>query len=445
MKEEKTGWLNEFLWFCAGVHRGLLRRCPTDHAKYAGMGGTILATALLASLSGGFALFTVFKTQTAAIFFGIFWGFVIFNLDRFIVSTMHSDGKANISGREIMSALPRLIIAVFLGIIIAHPLKLRVFEREIGYEIEQLKNEKASDAKLTELKNEFDALRIDRDNYEHSKTDLRKSSTADYNTVLGDRINELNREMEQTRKTISSYDNQLHAINRNIQNIVATGEEAPQNLLTQSRNVIQQKSLSVSQLNRLISDKKRMEGEVIGDMNSEMKRIDDRIANTDNLIKLKEQEISAYQTEIRAVTDTYDGYAARMEAFTVLRNKKLGVDIAAWFITLLFIIIEVAPTLFKLMIPSGCYDDLLRAEKHRTKMLTEKMISEANDKANTAIALSAKSSQIKIDSELLTNEKLIKEIADVQHEIMLKAIEKWKEIELAKAESNPEDYIKASL
>ena len=49
-KEEKIewgGWLNEFLWICAGSNREVLRQCPTDYAKYAGIGGTILFTALM--------------------------------------------------------------------------------------------------------------------------------------------------------------------------------------------------------------------------------------------------------------------------------------------------------------------------------------------------------------------------------------------------------------
>lgn len=28
-KIEWGGWLNEFLWICAGANRGVLRQCPT--------------------------------------------------------------------------------------------------------------------------------------------------------------------------------------------------------------------------------------------------------------------------------------------------------------------------------------------------------------------------------------------------------------------------------
>lgn len=76
MKDEKKkdsseikwgGLLNEFLWICCGVNRKILRQCPTDYAKYAGMGGTILFTALMAMLSGGYALFTVLKVHIKSV------------------------------------------------------------------------------------------------------------------------------------------------------------------------------------------------------------------------------------------------------------------------------------------------------------------------------------------------------------------------------------------
>lgn len=110
---EWGGFLNEFLWICAGADRKVLRQCPTDYAKYAGIGGTILFTALMAMLSGGYALFSVFNNGYYAFFFGIFWGLLIFNLDRFIVNTMYSDGKVTISWKEFYSGLPRIIMAIF--------------------------------------------------------------------------------------------------------------------------------------------------------------------------------------------------------------------------------------------------------------------------------------------------------------------------------------------
>ena len=130
---EWGGIINEFLWLCAGVNRKILRQCPTDYAKYAGTGGTILFTAIMAAISGGYAISFVF--QDAPLFiplgFGLLWGLMIFNLDRFMVNTMYSDGKHSISKEEFLGGLPRIILAIFLGIVISTPLEIRVFQDKI--------------------------------------------------------------------------------------------------------------------------------------------------------------------------------------------------------------------------------------------------------------------------------------------------------------------------
>ena len=83
----------------------------------------------MAMLSGGFAFFTIFNNAKLSVAFGVFWGLLIFNLDRFIVNTMYSDGKYTISWGELLAGLPRLIIAVFIGIVISMPLELKIYEK----------------------------------------------------------------------------------------------------------------------------------------------------------------------------------------------------------------------------------------------------------------------------------------------------------------------------
>jgi hypothetical protein len=116
----------KFLWNCAGADVDLLENhCPPcDHAKYSGLGGIVLATGLLASISGGYAFYTIFSpkgnaidssihwgTVIGSIFAGFIWGLIIFNLDRFIISsTGKGDGKESISGSELLNALPRILM-----------------------------------------------------------------------------------------------------------------------------------------------------------------------------------------------------------------------------------------------------------------------------------------------------------------------------------------------
>ena len=68
----------------------------------------------------------------AAFVIGIIWGLVIFNLDRYLVNSMYSDGESTISMREFKSGLPRIIIAFFLGIVISTPIEMKIFEGKIN-------------------------------------------------------------------------------------------------------------------------------------------------------------------------------------------------------------------------------------------------------------------------------------------------------------------------
>ena len=184
------GLLNEFLWTCAGVNKRILRQCRTDYAKYAGIGGTILFTALMAMLSGGYAIYTVFDSGFIAFLFGVFWGLLIFNLDRFIVNTMYSDGEVTISWREFTSGLPRIIIAIFLGVVISTPLELKIFEDEINVTIQEqikdrIKEYQASDyARISELESRKDSLKIQIKEIEQSPNDIYGGSIITSNEAL---------------------------------------------------------------------------------------------------------------------------------------------------------------------------------------------------------------------------------------------------------------------
>lgn len=58
---------------------------------------------------------------------------------------MYSDGKVTISWQEIKSGLPRIIMAIFLGIVISTPLELKIFEDAIDIRIEQDKDKLLQD------------------------------------------------------------------------------------------------------------------------------------------------------------------------------------------------------------------------------------------------------------------------------------------------------------
>ena len=137
----------KFLWWCAGADRQILLQCPmADRVKYAGIGGIVFCTGLLAAFSGGYAFYTIFSPKGNAVnqdptdipsvigsmLFGIVWGLIILNMDRFIVSsTGKGDGKDTMILKEVGQALPRIIIAFILGFAISAPLEVKIMKTEI--------------------------------------------------------------------------------------------------------------------------------------------------------------------------------------------------------------------------------------------------------------------------------------------------------------------------
>lgn len=116
--------LRNFFWFCSGANFSILKKCPTDHSKFVGIGATVFSTGFFAVISSGYALYFVFNDMeentrlTLAIFFGICWGLMIFNLDRYIVSSMK---KQTSKWQEFKVAIPRLSLAFLIAMCLSKP------------------------------------------------------------------------------------------------------------------------------------------------------------------------------------------------------------------------------------------------------------------------------------------------------------------------------------
>lgn len=124
--------LNRFFWFCSGAHIPTLEKYPSEQNKYTGIGATIFFTGLFAALSGGYAMYFVFKGDDLAvvfaIVFGFLWGAAIFNMDRYIVSSINKSATTN---KQLLQATPRILLAIMIGIVISRPIELKIFDKEI--------------------------------------------------------------------------------------------------------------------------------------------------------------------------------------------------------------------------------------------------------------------------------------------------------------------------
>lgn len=303
-----------FFWFCSGAAPLILEKCPSEANKYIGIGATVFFTGLFASLSGSYALFTVFKSVELSALFGLFWGAMIFNLDRYIVSSMKKEGQF---WREFRFATPRLILTFMLAVVISKPLELKIFEKEINTEL-VLVEQRVFKEQEDQLKERYQ-IKID---------------------ILTKRIDGFNSQIAE--KTATRDELRLTA-QKEADGSGGTG----------------QRSLGpVYQIKKQNADK----------ADEELKRVTTRLTP---LIDKEQKELAKTEGEMNAQLrqlekdrGSYDGLAARIEALDSLSAKRSAINSANWFIFILFIVIETAPLFVKLLAPKGPYDEMLTLHEH---------------------------------------------------------------------------------
>jgi hypothetical protein len=134
-----------FLLHVAGADPDSVLTVP-DRARYSSMGAVILLTASAAAASLTIALSLVFPHHGWAVFLpvGILWGAIVFNFDRWIVSSIDYgplSGEATGAPRRFAWAsktvhfLVRFVMAALVGLVISEPIVLAIFGPEISQQL----------------------------------------------------------------------------------------------------------------------------------------------------------------------------------------------------------------------------------------------------------------------------------------------------------------------
>lgn len=116
-----------------GADGAVLDEVPIETPRFVQMFFVLAGTALVSAISMLFALTTGVRVAVwLAIPLALVWALIIFNLDRFLTSTMRSTRNL---WRLIGLALPRVIMAAVIGIVVAEPLVLQIFSNDIAREV----------------------------------------------------------------------------------------------------------------------------------------------------------------------------------------------------------------------------------------------------------------------------------------------------------------------
>lgn len=407
---KEPSWISRFLWWCAGADEHFLKLSPMqDRVKYAGIGGIVLCTGLLAAFSGGFAFYTIFGpkgdaiddlvvslgTKFGAFIFGIIWGLIIFNLDRFIVSsTGKGDGTDKITWREVGQALPRIVIALILGFAISAPLEIKILESEINSELSKYQKEytqKLNDATDVVFKQNLAKLEIDKQQYETKLLGYEKELMA-FDTKIDELVEQRRIEMQDKR---------------------AYGDGPVSKALQKN-----------------IDDKKLEKEKYIQQKSSEVGAWRKQLNFNDDQINKKSDDLRKSYKDNEKKAHGYDGLLKRIQI-----SHEIG-GIIPWVILCVFLCIEMGPIFFKMMMNKGVYDYMV--ENYNFKRQVENGIYKEDHlyEGKNGIIHMEKYRFLEVD---LAKEEKLKKI-EKQKQINESVIDQWSTKTLKDVKDNPTAY-----
>jgi len=402
--------ISKFLWWCAGADEHFLKISPMqDRVKYAGIGGIVLCTGLLAAFSGGYAFNTIFGpkgdaiddlvlsigTIIGSILFGCVWGLIIFNLDRFIVSsTGKGDGTDKITWKEVGQALPRIVIALILGFAISAPLEIKILESEINSELSKYQKEyteKLNIATDVVFKQKLAKLEVDKQQYETK--------------LLG-------------------YEKELMAFDTKIDELVEQ-----QRLEMQDKRAYGDGPVSRA-LGKNIADKKLEKEKYINLKSSEVGTWRKQLNFNDDQINKMSDDLRKSYKDNEKKAHGYDGLLKRIQI-----SHEIGGAIP-WMILCVFLCIEMGPIFFKMMMNKGVYDYMV--ENYNFKRQVENGIYKEDHLYEGKNGLIHMEKYRYLEVELSKEEKLNK--IEKQKQINESIIDEWSTKTLKDVKDNPSTY-----
>lgn len=320
-----------FLLMCSGGNLHILQKTPSEWNKFAGVGGIVLFTAVFATLSAGYAMFTIFDEVWMAVFFGLLWGLMIFNLDRYIVSSIKKTGTF---WNQILMSVPRLILAAFLGVVISKPLELKIFEKEVNKQLNTI---------IQRNKTKLEADMKGRILQQSSPFEAEK--------------NQISGKVIQYQK---AYDSAAVELEKEI-----LGKESG---LTSGKVGYGPNAKRKAEL----KEQRRL------DLENYQKQMQPRLEYLDREISKVYTNLETERKNSETFEDKFNGFAARLQALDELGKNTPVMALASLFIMGLFITLEISPVLIKLISSVGPYDWLLDKTENEVRLYSKEKIEKGN-------------------------------------------------------------------
>jgi Domain of unknown function (DUF4407) len=297
----------------AGVDSKIINlpECTSEKRFYRAIGLNIVVTSVFAGVSGGYAMYSIFKSLEIAVPLGVGWGLTIGILDRFLIMTTQK--KSSSDWKFYLMGAGRVAMATLLAVVISKPLEMAIFNKEIFAHISTANlaaevQMKSTVAQLSESV-EIDRLRQENVDLKAEDVQLNEKQQKAYDAMIG--------EAEGTSGSTKAGKGPLFA------------EKSAE--LTRQKEVV----------------------------DATTAQHQEKIAANDRRIAILETAKTAKVAQVRTAQLSADSILAQMEA---LEQMAADSDTVAWssrLISAIFVAIDVMPILGKLVMNRTIYDSIL--------------------------------------------------------------------------------------
>ena len=390
----KVSYFTRFLWFVAGADVEMLSLCPLDYKKYEAIGMTILMTSLVGFAAGSSAAWYFTEDALWTLVFGLFWSLLIFSIDRSLVVTLKKDPYKK--SYYVLPLVFRGFLAILVAGIMSIPLELLVFNGFIQNDIENYK----SDLLKQQHKDSFDAQQsAEYHSKSKSLNQLLKMESCkkdDIEMLINNKRSERQREVNMlNHPNTTTYNNakaNANGLQRQLNELYSLpNSDYRRNRIPGLRSQIShQRSVMASERNAWNSK-----------VNARILELDNEIAQLSDALRVVKEKIAKTDREKQRVDSTSVSYQARAEEslnktderfrngnnFTLyyavlahaiykthkVTHERMGTDgktytyeteefvnkdfmFLLWFIRAMFFVIELLPSIVKVVSKAGQYE-----------------------------------------------------------------------------------------
>lgn len=459
--------LNHIFWWVAGADCEKMEKCPSDQKRMGAIGMVILLTSFVAFIAGTAA--AMFFTQKGgatsgklgwSLAFGVLWMLIIFVIDRSLVVTMKKDPTREWQFPVVIGPfLFRMVLASIIALMISIPLELYIFDGFIEVQGKRYAAIEANEyANLTMEQQKLNAI----DSANARTQGLIDDDRASVKT-LGEEISENNRRIEDLSAKLNKPNTQRY--NDAVRRIDEKNQERrnEQVALRNARTAADSSRIQgkIKQINGVIAENDRIRKEELkkwnDNLNAQIKVI--RGANTQNEAerdrlngqitqaqnRIAEQDSIRWEVQKTRDADDADFKSRQKNAsrffrdYQILNNTVVEKDekglykyptelLFFWLIRIIFFLIELLPTLVKVITPVGAYDRLAYDEENASKdffgsteyhdavqELQRKQLQHDSD---------MQQERLKIDRD--TKLEIMKKVSLAQQEVADEALKRWK-------------------